>query len=1129
MLSHIVEKIKSTRSIETALSRIRSSDGPIRISGLEGSSGSVLAAILYSELGVTTAIVCPFESERIKEDLDSLVGPEEVFHFPDWEILPYDEFSPHDAIVGQRQKTLSLLMGGRGGLVVIPLRALLRRIMPPADLARAMRTISVRATVKPQDLISGLIEAGYIRTQVVEDTGTFAMRGGILDVYPQGCDNPVRIEFFGERIESLREFDPMTQRSTNRIETITILPAREIVLSDDAVTRFMSRLRGKRLKGRQTEEAALHVRDKFFFEGMETYAPYFYSEAATISSYLPEDGMLLFMERDSLEEKAERALEEARNIYRDRKGRANLYPPPESVFSTLEEICAREGRKTVEIGALRSAGDAVSIDFRSPEPFGGSLKMLDSVLHESARAGYQTFILCDNIGQVERLEEIVSQDDGSVVIGVGALNKGFVYPEAEIAVITDHEIFGRYRRRPRYPRYRGEGPLASYRALNVGDYVVHINHGIGKYGGVDKLIVENTETECLLVHYQGGDKLYVPIEQLDLLQKYIGRTAEPPALSKLGGAAWERVKARTKKAIKEMAEELIRIYALRQARPGHAFQSDTRWQKELEASFIYDDTPDQVRATQEIKGEMEKPKPMDRLVCGDVGYGKTEVAIRAAFKAVMDGKQVAVLVPTTVLAQQHYYTFRERLAEYPVIIEMLSRFRTPKRQKKIVGSLKAGQIDIVIGTHRLIQKDVEFKDLGLVIIDEEQRFGVAHKEVFKKMRATVDVLTLTATPIPRTLHMALMGARDMSVIDTPPKHRLPVETEVVQFDEDIIVSAVLREIDRGGQVFFVHNRVETIDTVAAQIARLLPEAGIAIAHGQMRERDLERIMLDFIDRKYDILVSTMIVESGLDIPNVNTILVNRADTLGLAQLYQLRGRVGRSRHRAYSYLLVPRGRRLTDEQRKRLRTLTEFTDLGSGFKIAMRDLEIRGAGNILGPQQSGYIAEVGFDLYCKLLEEAVKELKGEAIEPRPETKIETDLRAFIPDTYVEDDKQRVIFYKRLVETRKLDEVRDLELEIQDRYGRIPEEGRNLLEFQKIRIQASRSGIEHVVAKRSMIVLEASRPEHLSLQRIENVVRQGLDIEILSKEKPGIRVKTVPEQASGILRLVRKVLNAILES
>jgi transcription-repair coupling factor (superfamily II helicase) len=1129
MLSQIIDLVSRSESVQKATAAVREATAPVRLSGLAGSSAAVVIAILYRELATTMAVVCPDEADGLKDDLANLVGEDEVFPFPDWEILPYDEFSPHEAIVGMRLRTLSLLREGRRGIVVVPARAFLRSIIPPDDLAANIVRLSAGQPIGAQDLIALLLRAGYARVPVVEDVGTFATRGGILDVYPQGVDNPVRVELVGDEIESLREFDPFSQRSIKRIEAAEILPAREVILSDAAISRFMASAMGRQLRGPHIEDVVMHVKDRFFFDGVETYAPLFYSGRATITSYLPSGARLVLVDREGLEEKSRAAAAEAEARFREGKGEANGFPAPAQVFGPLEQEIARfEPGCLVEIAHIETQRDSIPLRFRSAEPFAGNLRVLCSSIAEAAREGYKTYILCDNLGQVERLEEIISAEDGSAAIGVGSLREGFALPEAKLRVVTDHEIFGRYKRRHRYPRFKGEGPIESYRTLNTGDFVVHVNHGIGQYGGVERLTVEGRETECLLVHYQDRDKLYVPIEQLDLLQKYIGKDGEPPALSKLGGAGWERIKARTKRAIKEMAEELIRIYALRQARSGHAFKPDSRWQKELEASFIYEDTADQSRAAAEIKRDMERPKPMDRLVCGDVGYGKTEVAIRAAFKAVMDGKQVAVLVPTTVLAQQHFYTFRERLAEYPVTVEMLSRFRTAKEQAAIIAGLARGTVDVAIGTHRLIQKDVAFRDLGLVIIDEEQRFGVAHKETFKKMRATVDVLTLTATPIPRTLHMALMGARDMSTIDTPPKDRLPVETEVVQFDEDVIVSAVLREMDRGGQVFFVHNRVESIDTVAAHLAGLLPEVRIIVGHGQMRERDLERVMLDFVDRKYDILVSTMIVESGLDIPNVNTIIVNQADTLGLAQLYQLRGRVGRSRHRAYAYLLVPKGRRLTDVQRKRLKTIMEFTELGSGLKIAMRDLEIRGVGNILGPEQSGYIAEVGFDLYVKLLEEAVKELKGEPVEPRVETRIETDIPAFIPDTYVEDPRQRVVFYKRLVETRKTDEVTELALELADRYGQLPEKVHNLLEFQKIRILAAPSGMERIVVRKAQLVFEGKKDQRLARSVAESIVKRGIEIELVSGERPGIKLATVPGPARERLALAGEVLKAILE-
>jgi transcription-repair coupling factor (superfamily II helicase) len=1055
MLSSISERLRHSQSLSAVIEDLAGGKVPARVGGLAGSMRAMLAALLYREVSRTVVVVCPDESEGLRDDLESILGADHVLYLPDWEILPYDDFSPHEEIVGTRLCTLSALLGGRAAVVVVPARSFLRRVIPPDDLRDAIIALSAGQSIGPDSLMSHLVSTGYTRANVVEDIGTFSMRGGIFDVYGQGGEYPVRIEFFGNDIESIREFDPASQRSIRKIDWVSLLPFREVVLSDDAIERFLSHFKRGDFRKRHMEDIVMHVKERFFFDGIEAYAPYFYSAGTTVEAYLPDDAFYVLADSELLAEKASAFLAEAETLYEERS-RKQALPPPREMFSDwagAQQFLER--RATVDVVGIKSEDDDYRIDVRSPDPFAGSLKILREALVDAAGRGYETFILCDNIGQAERLEEIVPGEDARVTIGVGLLSQGFVFPEAGLQVLTDHEIFGRYRRRPRYPRFKGEGPVESYRALKLGDYVVHIDHGIGQYGGVERLVVDGRETECLLIHYQDSDRLYVPIEQLDLLQKYIGKDGEPPSLSKLGGAGWERVKARTRRAVKQMAEDLIRIYALRQARAGFAFSLDSRWQRELEASFIYDDTPDQVRTTTEIKADMETAKPMDRLICGDVGYGKTEVAMRAAFKAVQDGKQVALLVPTTVLAQQHFYTFRERLAEYPVTVEMLSRFRTRKQQKVVVEGLQAGQVDIVIGTHRLLQKDVEFNDLGLVVIDEEQRFGVAHKEKFKHLRATVDVLTLTATPIPRTLHMALMGARDMSIIDTPPRGRLPVDTEIAKFDEEVIVSAILRELDRGGQVFFVHNRVETIDTVAAHLMSLLPNVRFAVAHGQMKERDLERVMIDFVDREFDVLVSTMIVESGLDIPNVNTIIVNRAETLGLAQLYQLRGRVGRSKHRAYAYFLLPKKRRLTDVQRKRLRALSEFTELGSGFKVAMRDLEIRGCGNVLGPEQSGYVAEVGFDLYVKLLEEAVKELRGEPVEARITTKIETDVPAFIPDTYVEDEKQRVIFYKKLVEARKLDEVAELERELLDRFGRIPAEGLNLLEFQRLRILGAR--------------------------------------------------------------------------
>lgn len=1123
MIRSILEILKRSQSLKRAIDQIRLQDD-VLLSGLVGSSLPVLVGILFETLRKDIMVVCPHDADEIRHDLESVVGSDLVNFFPDWGIDFYDDLSPNEEVIGLRLKTLGDLLTQRPTIVVTSPQAIARRIIPCQDLKSGCLHLAVGQAAGLGQVLGRLIEMGYTRVPVVEEKGFFAVRGGIVDVFPPSEQSPIRLEFYGDVIESLRRFDTSTQRSVETIEEAVILPAREILLDQASIERFTSHVPQKSKP--EIQRMLSHIRERFFFEGLEAYAPYFYSKPATLISYLPRGSLCVLVEPDEIRSAVQSQLEAAYQRYQERKADHGALPPPEVSLDSIDDLNKRMAcQRRIGIVAIPTE-KAIQLPFRGVEPTGGSLRVLNSILDQSIKQGYRIYILCESQRQARSLEEVVDTRSQSVSIGVGSLKRGFVLDEINLKVITEADIFGDFVRRPRHVRFKGGIALESYRELDVGDYVVHVNYGIGRYGGIERLVIDGTETECIIIHYQGGDKIYVPIDHLDLVQKYIGKDGEPPALSKLGGLGWERVKARTKKAIKEMAEELIRIYAIRKARPGYAFKPDTLWQKQLEASFIWDDTPDQIRVTEEIKRDMESEKPMDRLVCGDVGYGKTEVAIRAAFKAVMDGKQVAVLVPTTVLAQQHFYTFKERLAEFPVVVEMLSRFRTAGEQKRIIKGLRNGTVDIVIGTHRLLQKDVEFKDLGLVIIDEEQRFGVAHKEAFKRLRTTVDVLTLTATPIPRTLHMALLGARDMSIIDTPPPDRLPVETHVVPFDDEIIVNAVMRELDRGGQVYFVHNRVQTIDTVAQHLSSLLPQARIAIAHGQMSERELERVMLDFVDKKYDILVSTMIVESGLDIPNVNTIIVNRADTFGLAQLYQLRGRVGRSRQKAYAYLLVPKRKHLTEEQRKRLKALLEFTQLGSGFKIAMRDLEIRGAGNILGPEQSGYIAEVGFDLYCKLLEEAIKEIKGEPIEPRVETRVETDLPAFLPETYVDDPKQRIIFYKRLVELKDLSEVDQLEAEVKDRYGALPPAGRHLFDFQRLRILAIKVGITRIVVKKDLVGFELSNLAGIQLDQAQRILPRGVNLKIKAGQKAFVEINPVPERPAEAIELTRKVLNAL---
>jgi transcription-repair coupling factor (superfamily II helicase) len=1129
-----------------------SAGGSVRLAGLAGSSRALVPAALAASAGRGALfVVADAETaEALETDLALAAPAGRVASFLSLEALPYDDKSPHPMTVAARMATLSRLSRGERLFVVAPVRALLARVLPPDALADALLSLRVGDPYEPRDLAEALVALGFERRPVVDEPGTMSVRGGIVDVFAHAEEAPVRIELGGDGIESMRSFDPRTQRSTGRVDAVVVLPQTEIPL----VPRVARRAAACALPGLAGE----NIRRAAPWDGMEAFLPHYFERVATLADYLPDDVAVVLPEAREIEAQEAHLWEEAERFRAARAEAApelaGALPEPAALFATLAEVrAALSGRAVVSLeprgsalaGAAAPGRFAASAAFGAPAPasalavfhaepqpsYAGSLTHLRS---DIARLGATSdvFLLCDNEGQAERLRELLDADlpnrsdlDAApdartapdeaparwrepetllrpgeavsdrprrarsdsppsaprvptpVTVAVGALHEGFVLPEARVVVFTDHELFNRYRRTRRAPRYRGAGPIEDFHALREGDFVVHVNHGIGRFQRLERIDVDGQRHDCLVVAYQGADRLFVPTDQLDLLEKYVGKEGEVARLDRLGGKEWARLKARTKKAIKDMADELLQIYAARRAQSGHAFGVDTHWQRELESSFIYEETADQTRAVAEVKRDMESARPMDRLVCGDVGYGKTEVAVRAAFKAVMDGKQVAVLVPTTLLAEQHLTTFRERLADFPVRVEMLSRFRTVAQQAEILRDLAVGQLEIVIGTHRLLQKDVVFKDLGLVVVDEEQRFGVAHKERLKKLRRLVDVLTLTATPIPRTMHMALLGVRDMSAIETPPPGRLPIETEIVEWKDEQIASAILREIDRGGQAFFVHNRIETIDSVTAHLSRLLPEVRFAVAHGQMAERELERVMVEFLDRKHDVLVSTMIIESGLDIPSVNTILVNRADTLGLAQLYQLRGRVGRTSTRAYAYLIAPPPRSVPEVAWKRLCALRDFTDLGSGFKIAMKDLEIRGAGNLLGAEQHGYMVAVGFDLYCRLLEEAVRELKGEPETTPVSARIDADVDAFLPDELIDDGEQKLHFYKRLARTTTIDEVRSLEEELRDRYGALPEPAANLFALRALRLAAERAGVEQVRLSRDRlrVQLSSSRP------------------------------------------------------
>jgi transcription-repair coupling factor (superfamily II helicase) len=1048
---------------------------------------------LVANSGRTVALVTPSEdrARRWRAELAGWLGDERVLAFPERETMPFEVSAPSGTAVHQRLLTLWRLATAQGPLAVVTsLRALLEHTIPPDELARRGRTLRAGDRLSWQETASWLFDLGYEPVTEVSEPGTFSRRGGIIDIYPASAEQPARVELFGDEIETLRAFDPVTQRSQSPQDELVVLPAREF--SMERAPELGDRLGAAKwpeIAGRVADAPdgadlsayALLVdalREGGYAPGADAFAPAL-GATASLLDHLPmggprgtkppstvvfEDTVELDLAHDALEAQAEEKREELAG-----HGLAvNVFPPPYVSRSSVEELALRHGAIRV-----RPAPGAVRLGWSGLTSYAGRL---DQFLREIAGSGKGTRIVATP--QAARLAELLADRDipavaretvedspaaGSLVVARVPLAEGFAVPELDLRVFTDAEVFGF--RKPRHPeRRRRRVLMGSFLAdLKPGDHVVHEDHGIARFERFVTREVAGVVREYLELRFAGTDVVALPTERVDKVTRYVGGT--PPGLSTLGGRDWLATKRKAKKAAEEIARELLRLYAAREATQGFAFGRDTPWQIEMENAFPYTETPDQLQAIEETKRDMERGRPMDRLIVGDVGYGKTEVALRAAFKAVQDGKQVAIVVPTTVLAQQHYETFAERLATFPVSVEMLSRFRSPVEQRAVAASLGTGEVDIVVGTHRVLQKDVRFRDLGLVVIDEEHRFGVKHKERLKQMRTEVDVLSMTATPIPRTLHMALSGVRDISVIETPPENRQPIETHVVERSDDVLREAIVREVDRGGQVYYVHNRVQGIEQEAHRLRQLVPTARYIVAHGQMDERKLERVMVEFADAEHDVLVCTTIIESGLDIPNVNTIVINRAGALGLAQLYQLRGRVGRSAEKAYAYLLYTKEQHLTEQARKRLQAVFEASELGAGFKIAMHDLEIRGAGNILGAEQHGHVTAVGFELYTQLLEEAVNEQRGA---PRaaalPEITVDLALSTAIPDDYVPSRQRKLELYRRIAGLATLDDLGGLREELRDRYGPPPEPVRNLLYGVEVKLRAVKAGATEVRAR-----------------------------------------------------------------
>ena len=1088
-LQGVMQPLKDNMKFKSITEKISEKTFPINIYGISESGKSYIINGIFEENDNSMVVVThsDVDAKNLYEDLSFYTT--DVFYFPVREVVFYNV----DAISGDlrwaRLKVIKeILQNERKKIIVTSIDSLTSLYTPKEYYLRYSMIIKTGDDIDLKEISKSLLQCGYERVEVVEGKGEFSFRGGILDVFPPTSAYPYRVELFGDEVDSIRTFNTESQRSIEKVEEFSIFPSKEVIVDDECRSRAVQNINEELKKvianvSKENKESVEKIKgivgkniellnNTYYFETIDSYLPFFYEKLDSFFDYLQGYTFVVDdFKRSS--GKMESIYYEFNENYMSFLQRGDILPSQNSLLLNKGELESKlENSSLITLSSFLNKSDGLfnTVDIGFEEvtlnKYNGQLNMLIEDIQERKEKKYKTVILAGTRPRGERLVKTLMEkgifstykdsidkiEAGEVVITFGNLLRGFDYPELELSIISDKDIFGETRRKRsgKAVRKKGVAKITSFAELKPGDYVVHANHGIGVYKGIKQMAAGGTTRDYLDIVYDKGDKLYVPVDQLDLVQKYIGSEGNSPKINKLGGAEWQKAKAKARKSINEIAQDLVKLYAARATLKGHSFGKDTEWQRQFEDEFPYEETPDQLASLEEIKRDMESDKPMDRLLCGDVGYGKTEVAIRAAFKAVMDGKQVAFLVPTTILADQHYNNFIKRFSDFPIKIDMISRFRTPKQQKATLQALKEGNVDILIGTHRLVSKDIVFKDLGLLIVDEEQRFGVAQKEKIKGMKKNVDVLTLSATPIPRTLHMSLTGVRDISVIETPPEDRYPIQTYVVEQNDQLIRDAILREIGRGGQVYFVYNRVESIDSMANYIRDLVPECKVGIMHGQMTEKELETEMIAFMNKEYDVLVCTTIIETGIDISNVNTMIVHNADKMGLSQLYQLRGRVGRANRIAYAYFIYTKDKILTEVAEKRLKALKDFTELGSGFKIAMRDLEIRGAGNMMGSSQHGHMASIGYDLYCRMLEDTIKLIKGE-IENEPiETSVDIKVDAFIPSSYITDEIQKIEVYKKIAAIENINDFMEIKSELEDRYSSIPDSVYNLMDIAYIK-------------------------------------------------------------------------------
>lgn len=1097
-----ISPLQNSKEYKDVINNIENNKGTLLINGLVQSQKPNIVYSIFNDLKKQILYIAntDLEAKKVYEDL-CFYMKDKVDYLSSQDIYFYHLDAKDRNDEARKLKVLLRMISKENTVIVTSVEAVLSKYVPKEVLKKNIFTYKIGDTIDIENISKKLVNLGYERVSKIEGFGQFSIRGGIIDIFSLEYDTPIRIELFDDEIESIRTFDVFTQKSIKKIKKCTITPSREFIYpenTEESLTRLEKDI--SKIADDDVYKSIENIKTKTYFEGVENYIDYMYTdENKSIFTYLKEDAVVFINDVSRLKERCENYINEFKEKYKLNLERGLALKQQGNLlyhYSDLEYLA--QGKKLILNMLLTKSIKDISVksivNFESREipSFNGKLDILAEELTRLKYNGHKVVLATNTYDRAKKLnkellnlgiETVLSRKrdveiySSQVVIVVGNITSGFQYKSIKFDVITDKEMIGSNKRAKtsKSKKFNKGQKIETFLDLNVGDYVVHENSGVGRYVGIDQLSVNGVKKDYMRVVYQGGDNLYVPIDQMDKIQKFIGADTEKVKLNKLGSSEWSKAKAKVKKEIEDMTKDLVELYAKREKIKGYRFSKDTLWQSEFETLFPYQETDDQIKAIEETKKDMESNKVMDRLICGDVGYGKTEVAIRAIFKACMDQKQVAVLVPTTILAQQHYNTFRSRFENYPIRVEVLSRFKTPKEQKQIIEDARKGLVDVIIGTHRIISKDIDLPNLGLVVIDEEQRFGVKHKESLKKIKSTVDVLTLSATPIPRTLHMSLSGIRDMSVIEEPPQERYPVITYVVEGKESIIQDEIEREIARGGQVFFVYNRVERIDEMASMIQRLVPDAKIAVAHGRMTGKELENIIIGFLNKEYNVLVCTTIIETGMDISNANTMIVYDADKMGLAQLYQLRGRVGRSNRQGYAYFMYEKDKVLSEIAEKRLKAIREFTEFGSGFKIAMRDLEIRGAGNILGPQQHGHMAVIGYDLYVKMLNEAIRKVKGEVVQEEIDVEVDLPVNAYIPDSYIDDEIIKIEMYKKIASIENEGDMNDIKDELSDRFSDIPKSVNALISIAYIKTLCKQVGIEKIrMLKDEVILLPLTR-------------------------------------------------------